>query len=49
MKGAESGSSPGSALRFEVGIETDDFSPDNGVGGYCLVLLSIEMDVIATR
>ena len=35
MKGAESGSSPGSALRFEVGIGTDDFSPDNGVGGYC--------------
>lgn len=35
MKRAESGSSPGSALRFEVGIGTDDFSPDSGVGGYC--------------
>lgn len=35
MKGTESGNSPGSALRFEVGIGTDDFSPDNGVGGYC--------------
>ena len=49
MKRAESGNSPGSALRFEVGIETDDFSPDNGVGGYCLVLLSIEMDALVTR
>ena len=49
MKGTESGNSPGSALRFEVGIGTDDFSLDNGVGGYCLVLLSVEMDVIATR
>ena len=55
MKGAESGSSLGSALRFEVGIGTDDFSPDNGVGGYCLVqgnlivLLSIEMDALVTR
>ena len=49
MKGAESGNSPGSALRFEVGIRTDDFSLDNGVGGYCLVLLSIEMDALVTR
>lgn len=49
MKGAESGNSPGSVLRFEVGIGTDDFGLDNGVGGYCLVLQSTEMDALVTR